>query len=228
MPDPKKIFFAYSSQDEDLGFYNRINKHFIAYSKVGFLAIVDKSEIFKISGDSRDIYEIQNSTDITIPLLSVDFVNDEECIKQLDNAVTKQKIIIPILIRDFDWEAFQKISQYRKQMLPADLTPVENHIVSDQNDDTIFREIAQSVKAIILPEIGNFQIQKSPNSFYYILSSIVFTIGIIASVIVYIKTGGLEQAERILFTALCFLMFACIGFISLKNVLFPNKVKIKK
>ena len=43
--------------------------------------LLDKQEIFRISGDAADIHEIQNGTDITIPLLSVDFVNDEDFAK---------------------------------------------------------------------------------------------------------------------------------------------------
>ncbi|HEX2683528.1 MAG TPA: hypothetical protein VHL77_06330, partial [Ferruginibacter sp.] len=219
MPTPKKIFFCYSKDNEDLELYNKLNRHFTAYSKFGLLAIVDRQEIFRISGDATDIHEIQNGTDITIPLLSVDFVNDEDCLKQLDNAANASKIIIPILLRDFDWEAFQKLTLYKKNMLPIDLTSVENHISADKNDDTIFKEIAQSVKAIVLPEISGLEFRRTPHTFYYIIAAIVFVIGIIASVIVFKETGDLGNMEQFLFTALCFLMFGCIGLIALKNVL---------
>ncbi len=222
MPPAKKIFFSYSNHSDDLELYDKINKHFTAYSKYGLLAIVDKNEIFRSSGDNADIKEIQNTTDITIPLLSVDYVNDEECIKQLDNAASSDKMIIPVLLRDFDWEAFQKINQYRKTMLPDDLTSVENHITTDQNDDTIFKEIAQRVKGIVLPEIGEISIQHSTGIFYYIIATIVLVIGLLGSWFIY------DQYNDYRISIAAFLMSAIIAMLALKNVLFPNKVRIKR
>ncbi len=222
MGAPKKIFFSYSSQNEDLQLYDKINKHFKAYARVGLLAIVDRNEIFRISGDAAKIIEIQNGTDITVPLLSVDYVGDEECLQQLDNAVNGKKIIVPILIRDFDWQAFQKISQYKQRMLPDDLASVETHFSTDSDDDTILKEIAQRVKKIALPEIGDIAMQRSPNTFYYIIAGIVLSIGLLGAWFIYDQSGD----YRISIAA--FLMSAVIAMIALKNVLFPNKLKIKK
>lgn len=228
MAAPKKIFFSYSDQIEDLELYNKIHKHFAAYSSIGLLGIIDKKEIFKLSGDKSQIIELLKTSDITLPLLSIDFVNDAECLKQLESAAGDNKIIIPVLLRDFDWEAFKEITQYREKILPNDLTPVENHITAGSNDDTVFKEIAQNVKAVIFPQVIHMQIQKANHSFYYIIAALVLIAGIIASVIIYNITGGFAQMERILFTALSMLMFICIGLIALKNVLFPNKLNIKK
>jgi hypothetical protein len=228
MSTPKKIFFSYSNQNEDLEFYNKIHKHFAAYSNIGMLGIIDKKEIFKLTGDTSKINELLKTSDITIPLLSIDFINDEECLKQLESAAGENKVIVPVLLRDFDWEAFKEITQYKNQMLPNDHTPVENRITAGKNDDTVFKEIAQHVKAIIFPEIQNIKVQKTSHRFYYIIASLILVTGIVASIIVYNVTNGFEPIQRILFTALSLLMFACIGLIALKNVLFPNKLNIKK
>jgi len=227
MSSPKKIFFAYSNQNEDLELYDKIHKHFAAYAGIGLLGIIDKKEIFKLNNDKTRILEILKTSDITIPLLSIDFINDEDCLKQLESASGENKIIVPVLLRDFDWEAFKEISQYREKMLPNDRTPVENHITAGSNDDTVFKEIAQHVKAIIFPEIRNLEVQQTSHRFYYIMASLVFATGIVASVIIYKATSGIDQAQRILFTVLSLLMFACIGLIALKNVLFPSKLNIK-
>ncbi|MEP7238399.1 MAG: TIR domain-containing protein [Ferruginibacter sp.] len=224
----KKIFFSYSNQNEDLELYDKIHKHFAAYAGIGLLGIIDKKEIFKLTADKAKILEILKDSDITVPLLSIDFINDEECLKQLESAAGDNKIIVPVLLRDFDWEAFKQITQYKEKMLPNDLTPVENHITAGGNDDTVFKEIAQNVKALIFPELRNMQVQKTSHRFYYIIASLVFVTGIVASVIIYNITAGLDQTQRILFTALSLLMFASIGLIALKNVLFPNKLNIKK
>lgn len=221
MGTPKKIFFSYSNQTEDLELYKKINKHFAAYAGIGLLGIIDRAELFRLTGDKAAINEILKSSDITIPLLSIDYINDEECLQQLDIAASSQMRIIPVLLRDFDWEAFQKITQYKKQMLPNDLTSVENHISAGNNDDTVFKEIAQHVKAIIFPEIGNLLIQKSSHTFYYIIASIVLIIGMLAAWFIYDQQGD----YRISIAA--FLMSAVIAMVALKNVLFPNKIKIK-
>jgi uncharacterized membrane protein YwaF len=225
---PKKIFFSYSNQAEDLELYKRINKHFAAYAGIGLLGIIDRTELFKMTADKTAVAEILKSSDIAILLLSIDYITDAECLQQLETASLNQMKIVPVLLRDFDWEAFNKITQYRQQMLPDDHKPVENHITSGSNDDTVFKEIAQNVKAIIFPEIGKLQVQKTSHSFYYIIAALVFIIGIVVSVIVYSLTDGFEQTQRILFTVLSLLMFASIGLIALKNVLFPNKLNIKK
>lgn len=185
------------------------------------VGIIDRAELFRLTGDKAAINEILKSSDITIPLLSIDYINDEECLQQLDIAASSQMRIIPVLLRDFDWEAFQKITQYKKQMLPNDLTSVENHISAGNNDDTVFKEIAQHVKAIIFPEIGNLLIQKSSHTFYYIIASIVLIIGMLAAWFIYDQQGD----YRISIAA--FLMSAVIAMVALKNVLFPNKIKIK-
>lgn len=228
MSTPKKIFFSYSNQNEDLEFYNKIHKHFAAYSNIGMLGIIDKKEIFKLTGDSTKINELLKTSDITIPLLSIDFINDEECLKQLEVAAGEKKVIVPVLLRDFDWEAFKEITQYKSQMLPGDHTPVENRITAGKNDDTVFKEIAQHVKAIIFPEIQKIQVHKTTHRFYYIVAAFILVTGIVASIIVYNVTAGFEQTQRILFTTFSLLMFSCIALIALKNVLFPNKLNIKK
>jgi len=221
MGTPKKIFFSYSNQTEDLELYKKINKHFAAYAGIGLLGIIDRTELFKLTGDKNAIAEILRSSDIAIPLLSIDYINDQECIQQLESAAGDNKVIIPVLLRDFDWEAFKEITQYRNQMLPNDHTPVENHISSGNNDDTVFKEIAQQVKAIMFPEIARLEVQKPSHSFYYIIASIVLVIGVLAAWFIYDKNGD----YRISIAA--FLMSAVIAMVALKNVLFPNKVKIK-
>jgi len=228
MGTPKKIFFSYSNQTEDLELYKKINKHFAAYAGIGLLGIIDRAELFKITGDNAAIAEILKSSDIAIPLLSIDYVNDADCLQQLETATQNQIRIVPVLLRDFDWEAFSRITQYKQQMLPNDHTPVENHITAGNNDDTVFKEIAQNVKAIIFPEIGKIEVQKTSHTFYYIIATLVFIAGIVASVIIYNLTDGIDQLQRILFSVLSLLMFACIGLLALKNVLFPNKLNVKK
>ncbi|HMK04800.1 MAG TPA: hypothetical protein VK489_11435 [Ferruginibacter sp.] len=229
MPDPKKIFFSYSDEAEDTEFYKKIHKHFAIYTGNGKLGIIDKATVFAIAGDEAQVLELLKKSDIAIPLLSIDFVNDEKCLGLLKTAALNNIKIVPVFLRDFDLTALPELSNYRKHILLDDTTPLEKHIrAGDKDDDTVFKEIALRVKALVYPEIGDVVIQRSSNTFYYIIASVVMVLGIVVSVIVYHETEGLAGWEQLSFTALCFLMFACIGFISLKNVLFPNKVQIKR
>lgn len=227
MGAPKKIFFAYSNQDEDQQFYAKISKYFNAYSNIGMVGIIDKKELFKLTADKTLIPEIVKSADITVPLLSIDFINDADCLQQLQAAAINKKVIVPVLLRDFDWQEFKDIMPYEEQMLPEEKESVKTLITEGNSDDKVFSEIAQHVKFVLFPEIKKMEFQRSPHTFYYILASLVMVIGTAASIIVYKQTGAYEQLEQLAFTALCFLMFACIGLIVLKNVFFPNKVKLK-
>ena len=168
MATPKKIFFSYSNQEEDLQLYTKINRHFAGYSRIGLVGIIDRAELFRTTSDREQALEEIRKADLAVPLLSIDYVTDEECLQQLDSPENNHVKIVPILLRDFDWQAFQKINQYKKEMLPGDQTPVEN-LLDSTNDDTVFKEIAQSVKAMILPEISGLELQKTPHTFYYII-----------------------------------------------------------
>jgi hypothetical protein len=228
MGTPKKIFFSYSNQEEDLELYSKLNKHFSAYSKAGLLGIIDKATLFKLTADKKGISDILKNADISIPLLSIDFMNDEDCMQQFDDAAKGEKVIIPVLLRDFDLAAFAEIKNYQAFILPNDLIPIENQISSGKSDDTVFKEIAQKVKAIVLPEIGSIVIEQSSHRFYYIIAALVFIIGIVASVTVFNLTSSFGSQQQWLFAILSLLMFGSIALIALKNVLFPNKITIKK
>ena len=218
----KKIFFSYSNHNEDLELYNKIYKHFAAYSKIGLLGIIDKKEIFRINNDKTRINEILKESDITIPLLSIDYVTDDECLEQFQHACSQQRKIVPVLLRDFDWESFQDITQHKKNILPLDKTSVQTHLGEDSNKEEVFKEIALRIKGMAIPEIGALSIQQSPKMFYYIIAALVLAIGAIAAWLLY------DHTRQILFSLMAFLMFVCIALLSLKNVLFPGKIKITR
>lgn len=56
-------------------------------------------------------------------------------------------------------------------------------------------------------------------NFYYILAALELIIGIVAAVYVY------RTFNDILLAILALLLFVCIAFLALKNVLFPTKLK---
>ena len=222
MATPKKIFFSYSSTPEDLEWYKKINKHFSVYQGMGLLGIIDKNELFKLAPDKDGVTEILKNSDIAIPLLSIDYVNDTECLQQLETASLSQVTVIPVLLRDFDWEAFNKIALYKQQLLPNDHTPVENYKQAGTQNDSILKEIAWQVKKIILPNIGQLTMKKTSQVYYYVLTALVCICGGLFSWYIFDKT----KDYRILIIAM--LITIVIALIALKNVVFPNKVFIQK
>ena len=212
----KKIFFAYSDNEKDIELYKQFNKHFAAYAKKGLIGIVDKEEIFKLNNDREKLNEFLKTADLTVPLLSVDYAASDECVKLLDLAADNKKIIIPVLLRDFDWQVLDEMRNLENEMLPSDKQSVNSH----NDKDEIFSTIAKKVKAIVFNDFEGVNIKKSSGTFYYILASVMIVIGILAALVIY------KQWEDWRISAIIFLMFGCIALFCVKNFLFPTKFKV--
>src|SRR5437868_6116780 len=217
----KKIFFAYSDNEEDIGLYKRFNKHFAAYARKGLIGIYDKDELFRVNNDRTQLEESLKTADLTIPLLSIDYLNSDECIKLLDTANNEKKVIVPVLLRDFDWQEMDEIKNIRGSLLPEDKQSVNSHVSTDKDTEEVFANIAKKVKGIVFNDFEDVQIKKSSGTFYYIMASIVLVIGILAGVLSFNKWG------EWMISAIIFLMFACIALFAVKNVLFSTKFIIK-
>lgn len=216
----KKIFFAYSDNAKDVELYKEFNKHFKNYARNGMLMIIDKDELFRVNNDSEKVIEFLNQSDITIPLLSIDYLNSDQCIKILEAASTGNKQIIPVLLRDCDYTEIEKLKSLQGNLLPEDKEPVTEHIIKDEGPDEIFTAIAKKVKGIIFKELESVNIKKGSNLFYYILAGVVFLIGGLTAVYSYSKWGDW------IISIIIFLMFTVVALFALKNVLFPTKFKV--
>ena len=219
----KKIFFAYSDNQEDLNLYKDLKLHFTPYAKKGVLKIIDKDELFRMSSDKEKAIEQLRESDLTVPLLSIDYLNSDECLHLLETAVISNKKVIPVLLRACDWADIDKNSQWAKNLLPEDKRPVVQHIKAEGDDDKIFNGIALLVKAFILNDVLESitmpEEKKRTGLFYYLLAGIVFLIGVLAAVISY----SLLRDWKI--SALAVLMGVAISLLALKNVFFPTKFK---
>ncbi len=216
----KKIFFAYSENEKDVELYKQFNKHFAAYAKKGLIAIVDRDEMFRVNNDRSKVEEFLKSADITVPLLSVDYIASDECIKMLDTASDAKKLIVPVLLRDFNWEDMDEIKAHQQSLLPEDKQSVNAHISKDADKEEVFANIARRVKGIMFNELESVKIRKSSGTFYYILASILIVIGALAGFLSFSKWGDW------MISTIIFLMFGCIALFAVKNVLFPTKFKI--
>lgn len=216
----KKIFFAYSDNAKDVELYKEFNKHFKTYARNGMLMIIDKDELFRINNDHEKTLKFLDESDITVPLLSIDYLISDQCIKLLETAVAGNKVIIPVLLRDCDYAGIDKIKGLQNSLLPDDKDSVTEHIVKDGGQDEVFSAMARKVKGIIFKELESVNIKTGPKLFYYILSGILFLIGGLAAAFSYSRWGDWK------ISSIVFLMFTVIAFFSLKNVLFPTKFKI--
>jgi len=221
----KKIFFAYSDDTEDIGLYNELKQHFTAYARQGFLSIIDKDELFRINGDREKTNEVLRNSDFAIPLLSIDYLNSNECLKLLDDARASNKPIIPILLRACEWEAVNELKNLQGNILPDKNQSVVQLISADKTGDVIFSGIARKVKAVIfdddLKKLEEVQVTGNSKVFYYLLAGIVLVIGGLASAIAYSRMRDWKIA------AVIFLMFVAVALLALKNVLFPTKFKVR-
>ena len=216
----KKIFFAYSDNAKDVELYKEFNKHFKTYARNGMLMIIDKDELFRVNNDNEKTLKFLDESDITMPLLSVDYLTSDKCLTLLESAVAGNKTIIPVLLRDCDYAGIDKMKGLESSLLPDDKQSVTEHIIKEGGQDEVFSAMAKKVKEIIFKELGSVKIKTGSTLFYYILSGIVFLIGGLASAISYSKWSDWK------ISCIVFLMFAVIALFSLKNVLFPTKFKI--
>jgi TIR domain len=220
----KKVFFAYSDDTEDIDLYKELKQHFTAYARQGFLAIMDRDELFRRSGNPEKYEEFLRESDFAVPLLSIDYLNSEECLKLLDMAKTSDKPIIPILLRACEWEEIDKLRDLEKNILPDNKQSVSQLISSAKSGDVIFSGIARQVKAVVfsndLKKLQQVNLAGNTKTFYYILAGIVLLIGVLAAAISYSKWTDWKISTVI------FLMFVVIALLAVKNVLFPTKFRI--
>ncbi|MCX6318609.1 MAG: hypothetical protein NTW29_15050 [Bacteroidetes bacterium] len=216
----KKIFFAYSDNAKDVELYREFNKHFKTYARNGLVMLIDKDELFRQSGDSSKADQFLLESDITVPLLSVDYLDNEQCLKLIDVAVAGKKPIIPILLRDCNFDSVEKLKALKDQLLPDDKEPVMDHMEKQGGQDEVFAAMARRVKGVVLKELESVVIKKSSGRFYYILAGILLVLGGLAASYSYTEWADWRVTTGI------FLLFLIIALFALKDVLFPTKFKV--
>jgi hypothetical protein len=217
----KKIFFAYSDNPKDVELYKEFNKHFKTYARNGMLTILDKDELFRLSGDSAKTEQFLHESDITIPLLSVDYLTNDQCIQLIDAAVAGNRPIIPVLLRDCNYDSIDKLKALKNQLLPEDKQSVTEHINREGGQDEVFAAMARRVKGTVFKELDGIEIRSSPRLFYYIVAGILLILGgLAASYCVSSDWGDWRLAIGV------FLLFAIIALFTMRNVLFPTKLNV--
>ena len=218
----KKIFFAYSDNAKDVELYKEFNKHFKTYARSGMLMIIDKDELFLVDNDNEKTLKFLDESDITVPLLSVDYLTNEQCLTLFESAVAGNKIIIPVLLRDCDYAGIDKMKGLESNLLPDDKESVTEHLIREGGHDEVFSAMAKKVKAIALKKelevLTDFSEARKPKSFFYLLTGLLLLIGILAASFTH------TQLHDWRITSLVFLLFLVIVLIAGNKMLFPTKI----
>ena len=140
------LFYSYSHRDER---YRENMERALAQLRRDKL-LMEWSDRSILPGQriSDEIKEKMNETDIFVFLISPDFINSEECMKEWRYArrlSTEGKLIfrIPIILRDCSWQDL--LSDDDIKALPNDGKPVANF----EREDTAWMQVYEGIKAVV-------------------------------------------------------------------------------
>jgi len=147
MNNTVKIFCSYSHKDEELK--NELENHLSIFKRIGLIEIWTDRKILPGEHWQKRINEEIEIADLILLLVSSDFIASDYCFDiEIEKAVRQHKdgesIVVPIIIRDCDWEGapFEHI-----QGLPTDMKPiVSKHWYSK---DEGFRNVTSNLKKTI-------------------------------------------------------------------------------
>ncbi|MFN0118588.1 MAG: toll/interleukin-1 receptor domain-containing protein [Elusimicrobiota bacterium] len=150
-----KIFYSYSHKDEELR--EKFEAHMSGLKRTGFIEDWHDRKILAGQSWEKLISEQIYLSDIVLFLVSSDFLNSDYCyhkevIKSVERHYQKKCIVVPIIIRDCDWEGtpFEGI-----QGLPTDMKPVISR--HWHNIDEAFTDVAKGLKKIIKSKYQELQ-----------------------------------------------------------------------
>jgi hypothetical protein len=143
----------------------------------------------------------------------------------LDTAARENIVIIPVLLRNCDWDVSEKLRSLKNNILPDVENTVNDLIRLEGNMDKVLSGIAKKVKAIALKSEldGLPDPSEAPKSktFYYVLSGLLLLIGGVAAF--FTQT----RLHDWLMTTLVFLLFLVIILLAGRNIFFPTKIHKK-
>ena len=140
------LFYSYSHRDAR---YRENMESGLAQLRRDEL-LVEWSDLNILPGRSisKEIKEKMDETDIFVFLLSPDFINSAECMKEWEHArqlSADEKLIfrIPIILRDCSWQDL--LGEDDIKALPDDGKPVANF----SNEDTAWLQVYEDIKAVV-------------------------------------------------------------------------------
>jgi hypothetical protein len=172
-----KIFLAYSDFQTDVDLYKELNKHLNLPGFKSLGSITDKDTALKMKIDLNDIKKLISTHDVIIPLLSVDFLNDEKSMEILAESRSNNKRVLPILVRDCMYDNVEELSPYLSQLIPENNSLLGLY---DNNNDRskIFTSIAEKIQDFVLGKFSELSLDSGRPFMVLGLSSFIIGIGL--------------------------------------------------
>ena len=161
-----KIFYSYSHKDEELR--ECFESHMSGIKRKGLIEEWHDRKILPGQLWEQSISNNIEEADIVLFLVSSDFLAsdycyDKEVIKSVERHYNGHCVVVPIIIRDCDWDGtpFESI-----QGLPTDMKPVISRYW--HNKDEAFTDIVKGLKKIIKNKFEdiNSGTRKKPDVFF--------------------------------------------------------------
>ncbi len=145
--NPKKLFHSYCHKDEQ--YSKELEKRLATMKRKGMIDSWHDRKIVPGSNISEKIKENIVNSDIILFLVSPDFLDSEECIKELEESFnlakenTNKKKLIPIILRPCDWKNEPKLK------IPLALPKDGQAINTWENTDEAWEDIRCGIERAV-------------------------------------------------------------------------------
>ncbi len=180
-----KIFLAYSDFATDVELYKELNKHLNLPGFKALGSITDKDTALAQKIDLNDIKKLIASHDVIIPLLSIDFLNEQRSMDILAESRSTNKRVLPILVRDCMYDNVEELSPYISHLIPENNSLLGLY---DNNNDRskIFKSIAEKIQDFVLGKFTELTLDSGKP--FIVLGILSFILGIGFATYAFIET----------------------------------------
>ncbi|MFM9944715.1 MAG: TIR domain-containing protein [Bacteroidia bacterium] len=212
----QKIFINYSQDPDDIKLFQNLYLH---------LGIIRDFEIWHVgkilAGTDRQV-ELDKrfaESEIVLPILTVNYLNDETCMQQFANARLQQKKLFPLLASSFDIDSFDDLKDYDQNIVPNDKSFLETANNLDVACTQIIRELRGKILGKKAAKIGGLA---DSRKFLYILTIIPIVLGIATGIYFYSQ----EQLSSI--ALIGSFLIGSISLFPLAKLIWPTNVSTQK
>ena len=168
----KKVFINYSNDPEDKKLFESLYMH------LGLIRDFDiwhsgKINAGDVAADQLNLH--LKESEVVIPLLSVNYLNSNDCMTEFSSAKQLQKKLYPVLISSFDIDSCDALRDVNGNLIPEDKTFLE----TSANIDQACMEVCRELRCKVLGAKDSARIF-NPDSrrFLYLLVAIPMFLGL--------------------------------------------------
>jgi hypothetical protein len=141
------VFFCYAHEDEPL--LKKLKIYLTLMQRLGLIALWHDRDISAGTAWEQEISEKLNSAQIILLLVSPDFMASDYCYgvemkRALERHHRKEARVIPVILRQIDWQEILGDIQ----ALPTDAQPVLSPLWHSSDD--AFYDVAQGIRKVVM------------------------------------------------------------------------------